>query len=65
MQELKAILVEKEERVAALEKKRIDDLAEKDRIISSLQAQVGQKTKVPCKPRAQPAITNGNRSMQN
>ncbi|HZH67165.1 MAG TPA: hypothetical protein VEY10_19905 [Flavisolibacter sp.] len=47
MQELKAILVEKEERVAALEKKRIDDLAEKDRIISSLQTQVGQKTKVP------------------
>ncbi len=47
MQELKTILVEKEEKVATLEKQRITDLAEKDRIISSLQKQVAQRPNVP------------------
>ncbi|MDB5208176.1 MAG: hypothetical protein JWR72_3251 [Flavisolibacter sp.] len=47
MQELKTILVEKEEKVAALEKKRLDDLAEKDKIITSLQSQVAKKTNGP------------------
>lgn len=47
MQELKAILVEKEEKTAALEKKRVDDLAAKDRIIASLQTQVAKKQNVP------------------
>ena len=47
MQELKTILVEKEQKVAELEKQRIADLAEKDRIILSLRNQVAQKTTVP------------------
>jgi hypothetical protein len=50
MQELKSILVEKEEKVAALEKRRLADLAEKDKVILSLQSRVAQKSNGPAQP---------------
>lgn len=43
LQELKNVLVQKEEKIAALEKQRLTELAEKDKTIASLQNQVSQR----------------------
>lgn len=47
MRELKSILVEKEEKLATLEKQRVAGLQEKDKIIASLQSRVNNKTNIP------------------
>jgi len=47
IEELKGILMDKEQKIAAFEKQKQTDLSAKDKIISSLQAQLAQKPTVP------------------